>query len=99
MRRIMGLTAAAAIAAMASAASAGEWTGTVKEVDETAGVIVVTDAAAPDQEQAFAVSDTNTVGATLEDLKEGDKVTIFYADSDTESGDPINAMQIDMAQE
>ena len=99
MRRIMGLTAAAAIVGMASAASAGELTGTVKEIDEVAGNIVVTDAAAPDQEQIFAVSEMNTVGATLDDLKEGDQVTIFYADSDTESGMPINAMQIDKVEE
>ena len=51
MRRIIGLTAAAAILGMASAASAGEWTGTIKEIDETSRNIVVTDAAAPDQEQ------------------------------------------------
>ena len=95
MRRIIGLTAAAAILGMASAASAGEWTGTIKEIDETSRNIVVTDAAAPDQEQVFAVSETNTVGATIDDLKEGDQVKIFYADSDTESGQPINAMQID----
>ena len=95
MRRLVGWTAAAAILGMASAASAGEWTGTIKEIDETSRNIVVTDAAAPDQEQVFAVSETNTVGATIDDLKEGDQVKIFYADSDTESGQPINAMQID----
>lgn len=97
MRRIMGLTVAAAIAAMASAASADEWTGTIKEIDETSGNIVVTNAAAPDREEVFAVSDTTTAGATLADLKEGDKVKIFYADDDT--GDPINAMQIDKVEE
>jgi hypothetical protein len=91
----MGLTAAAAIVGMASAASADEMTGTVKEIEN----IIVTDAAAPDQEKTFAVSDTNTVGATLDDLKEGDQVTIFYADSDSESGMPINAMQIDKVEE
>jgi Cu/Ag efflux protein CusF len=99
MRRIIGLTAAAAVAAVASAASAAEWTGTIKDIDETAGNIVVTDEAAPDQEEVFAVSNTNTVGATLQDLKEGDKVKIFYSESETESGDPINAMQIDKVEE
>ena len=97
MRRIIGLTAAAAIGVMASAASADEWTGTIKEINETAGSIVVTNAEAPDREEVGAVSDTNTVGATLADLKEGYKVTIFYADDDT--GDPNNAMQIDKVEE
>ena len=97
MRKIMGLTAAAAIVGLASVAMADEWTGTIKDIDETSGNIVVTNAAAPDQEQAFAVSDENTVGATLQDLKEGDKVTIFYADDDT--GDPINAMEINKVEE
>jgi hypothetical protein len=99
MRRIMGLTAAGAIAAIASVASAGEWTGTIKEIDETAGSMIVTDAAAPDQQEVFAVSDTNTVGATLQDLEEGDKVKIFYSDAETDSGDPINAMQIEKVEE
>ncbi len=95
MRRIIGLSAAAAIAATASAASAAEWTGTIKDIDETSGRIVVTDEAAPDQEEVFAISNTNTAGATLQDLREGDKVKIFYSESETESADPINAMQID----
>jgi Cu/Ag efflux protein CusF len=99
MHRIIGLTAAAAMAAMASAAGAAEWTGTIKDIDETAGHIVVTDEAAPDQEEVFAVSNTNTVGATLQDLKEGDKVRIFYSASEKERSDPINAMQIDKVEE
>ena len=97
MRRIMGLTAAAAIVGMASAVSADELTGTIKEIDETTGNIVVTDAAAPDREQIFAVSDVSTAGATLDDLKEGDKVTVFFAESG--SGGPVNAMQIDKVEE
>lgn len=97
MRRIIGLTAAAAILGMASVASAAELTGTIKEIDEVAGNIVVTDAAAPDREQIFAVSDVSTAGATLDDLKEGDQVTVFFSDSG--SGEPINAMQIDKVEE
>lgn len=86
MRKIFGLTAAMAIAAIASVATASETTGTVEEIDLPQGTILVED-------QLFAVSDTNTVGATIEDLKEGDQVRVFFADSD--SGDPINAMQVD----
>jgi hypothetical protein len=56
---------------------------------------VVSDETRPDQERVFAVSDTNTVGPGLDELKEGDKVSIFYADSESDSGQPINATTIE----
>ena len=97
IRKMLAPMTAVGLALTAGTASADEWTGTITEIDETAGNIVVTSETAPDQEEVFTVSDTNTVGATLADLKEGDKVTVFYADDDT--GDPMNAMQIDKVEE
>ena len=94
MRKLFAPIVSVALALAAGAASASEWTGTIQEIDPVAGVIVVSSQAAPDQEQAFEVSDTNTVGATLEDLQEGDEVSIFYATVGAPTGDPINAMRI-----
>jgi hypothetical protein len=58
--------------------------------------IVVSDETRPDQQQVFAVSDTNTVGATIDELQEGDQVSIFYATPGAPgtTGTPINAMRI-----
>ena len=94
MRKILARLTAVALALAAGAASAAEWTGTITEIDEVANRIVVSDEARPDQEQVFAVSDTNTVGATIQDLQEGDQVSIFYATVGAPTGDPINAMRI-----
>jgi hypothetical protein len=93
--RVFGAATAVALALSAGAASAAEWTGTIEEIDETSRSIVVGNSVRPDQILTFAVSDTNTVGATLEDLQEGDTVRVFYAESGTESGIPFNAMEID----
>ena len=94
MRKILAPLTAVALALAAGAASAAEWTGTITEIDEVANRIVVSNEARPDQEQEFAVSDTNTVGATTQDLQEGDQVSIFYATPGAPTGDPINAMRI-----
>lgn len=95
MRKVLGAATAVALALAAGAASAANWTGTIEEIDETSRNITVSNSARPDQIMVFAVSDTNTVGATIEDLREGDTVNVFYAESDTDSGMPVNAMQID----
>lgn len=95
MRSIIGAATAAGLALAASVASAAEWTGTIEQIDEVANQIVVSSSARPEQDMIFAVSDTNTVGATIEDLQEGDSVRVFYAESDTDSGPVVNAMQID----
>jgi hypothetical protein len=85
---------AVALSLAAGAASAAEWAGTITDIDETANHIVVRNEARPDQQQVFAVSDTNTVGATTQDLQEGDQVSIFYATPGGPTGGPINAMRI-----
>jgi hypothetical protein len=86
---------AVALALVAGAASAGEWTGTITEIDEASARIVVSEETRPDQKQVLAVSDTNTVGPGLDELEEGHKVSVFYADSESDSGQPINATTIE----
>jgi hypothetical protein len=87
--------AAIAPALAAGAASAGEWTGTITEIDEVARNIVVRSEAMPERDRVFALFGNTAVGPTIDDLKEGDKVSILFADSDTESGMPVNATTID----
>jgi Cu/Ag efflux protein CusF len=99
MRKILAPMTAVALALAAGAASAAEWTGTITEIDEVAGRIVVSDETRPDQQRVFAVSDENTVGPAMEELREGDKVSIFFADDQSESGQPVNAMTIERVAE
>jgi hypothetical protein len=77
MHKILAPMTAVALALAARAASAAEWTGTIEEIDEAGSRIVVSDETRPDQKRVFAVSDTNTVGPGLDELEEGDKVSIF----------------------
>lgn len=93
MRNMLAPVAAVILALSAGAASASQWVGAIQDIDEVSRNIVVRNAYAPEREEVFAVSDTNTVGATIDDLQEGDRVRIFYADP--EEGGVINAMQID----
>lgn len=99
MRKMLAPATAVALALAAGTASADEWTGTITEIDEAAGNIVVQNETRPELERVFAVSDTNTVGPTIQELAEGDKVSIFYADTAVESGAPINAMTIERVAE
>jgi Cu/Ag efflux protein CusF len=99
MHKILAPMTAVALALAAGAASADEWTGTITEIDEVAGRIVVSDETRPDQQRVFAVSDTNTVGPALDELREGDKISIFFADDQAESGQPVNAMTIEKVAE
>ena len=80
MRNMLAPVAAVILALSAGAASASQWVGTIQDIDEVSRNIVVRNAYAPEREEVFAVSDTNTVGATIDDLQEGDRVRIFYAD-------------------
>jgi len=94
VRRIIGSSITAAIVAVAAAADSAEMTGTIAQIDPLAGNIVVTDVAG-DAPRVFAVPEAGTAGVELEGLKEGDRVKIFYADTDRERGEPIDATQID----
>ena len=95
MRKMLASVAAAVLALSAGVASAGQWVGTIQEIDEVSRNITVQSQFRPELEGVFAVSDMNTVGATIDDLQEGDRVRVFYAESDSDSGWPMNAMQID----
>jgi hypothetical protein len=83
-----GWTAAAATAGAAWIAQDTEVTGTLAKVDLPRGTILVDD-------QLFRVSETRVVGAAFEELKEGDRVRVLYAEGGTASRDPIDAVQID----
>lgn len=99
MRRVFASAAAVALALAAGAASAAEWTGTITKIDQAGNNITVSNETRPDQQRIFAVSDTNTVGATIDHLREGDHVSIFYSSQDEQSGHPINAMTIEKVSE
>ena len=89
MRRMLGVAAAAALAFMVSAASAEELTGTISNIDLTANTFML-------DGRTFTASPTNTVGAKLSDLQEGDKVRISVATQDLNSGkQPFNVMALE----
>jgi hypothetical protein len=88
MSKILGLTAAAAIAFMASAVSADEMKGPITDIDMTNNTFHVGD-------KVFTASPENTVGVKLMDLQEGDNVRVQFANPESAGGKPINAMQLD----
>lgn len=90
MRKRLAIVGAAALALSAAAASADEVTGTITNIDLTANTFEV-------DGKVFTASPTNTVGAKLADLKEGDKVTVEATDIQ-EGKQPINAMRLEKAE-
>jgi hypothetical protein len=94
MRKVFGTATAIALGLTASAASAAEFTGTIEEIDRIARNILVS-SAGTDETMRFAVSDTNTVGARIDELEEGETVHVFYGAASAEGTAPVNAMQID----
>lgn len=89
MRRMLGLAVAAALAFSVGAASAADMTGTISSIDLTANTFVV-------DGKTYAASGTNTVGAKLSDLQEGDKVKFSVATQDLNSGkQPFNVMTLE----
>jgi hypothetical protein len=96
MRKMIAPASAIALALAAGAATAGEWTDTITNIDPIGRIVVSNDT---NQERVFAVSDSNTVGPELDELEEGDKVSIFYADSEDDTGQPINATTIEKVDE
>jgi hypothetical protein len=88
MRRMLGLAAAAALAFMVNAASAEELTGTISNINLTQNTFQM-------DGRTFTASPTNTVGAKLSDLQEGDKVRIDVATQDLNTGkQPFNVMSL-----
>ena len=90
MYRMLGMAAAAVFALGTSMAQAEEVTGAVENIDLTRNTFEVED-------KVFTATPVNTVGPTLEELKEGDQVTVFYEDAG--SGQPINATTITKEEE
>ena len=86
MRRLLGVAVAAAMALSVSAASADDITGTISNIDLTRATFMV-------DGKTYAASPTNTVGAKLEDLQDGDTVKLSVTTADAQSGkQPINVM-------
>jgi hypothetical protein len=89
MRRMLGVAAAAALAFSVSAASAAELTGTISNIDLTRNTFVL-------DGKTFAASPTNTVGAKLSDLQDGDTVKLEVATQDLNTGkQPFNVMVLE----
>jgi hypothetical protein len=89
MRRMLGVAAAAALAFSVSAASADEVTGTISDIDLNRSTFMV-------DGKTYAASPTNTVGAKLSDLQDGDTVKIEFATQDAQTGkQPINVMVLE----
>ena len=90
MRKLLAISGAAALALSAMAASADEVTGTITNIDLNANTFEL-------EGKTFTASPTNTVGAKLSELQEGDKVTVEA--TDIESGNqPINVMRLEKAE-
>ncbi len=88
MRKFLGVGVAAVLALMAHVAAADQVTGKVSNINLTANTFRV-------GEQVFSASPTNTVGAKLSELKEGDTVTVSYAHAGATAGQAsINALSL-----
>jgi hypothetical protein len=90
MRAMLGMTIGAVLALTAGVAVADEVTGTVQNIDLTAMTFVL-------EGKTFTASPNNTVGVKLEELKDGDKITVEAVDVDA-GKQPINAMAIKKAE-
>ncbi len=85
MKRLLGIAAAMAFVLGASLAHADEATGTITQIGPTENTFMIGD-------KMFTASPENTVGPKLDELKVGDKVTVFYEKS--QSGSVSNATSI-----
>ena len=90
MRTILGMATATVLALMAGGAVADEVTGTVQNIDLTRNTFEV-------EGKTFTASPSNTVGVKLDELQEGDKITVEATDIET-GKEPINAMTIKKAE-
>lgn len=90
MRKLLAIGGAAALALSAMAASADELTGTISNIDLNRNTFDV-------EGKTFTASPSNTVGAKLTDLMEGDKVTVEATDIET-GKQPINVMRLEKAE-
>ena len=86
MRRLLAAGGATALALWALAASAGDITGTISNIDLTRSTFQL-------EGKTYTASPTNTVGAKLSSLKEGDRVRI-QAESTSSGKEPYNVMTL-----
>jgi hypothetical protein len=84
MRKLLAIGGAAALALAAMAASADELTGTISNIDLDRNTFML-------EGKTFVASPSNTAGAKLADLAEGDKVSVEATDIET-GKQPINVM-------
>jgi hypothetical protein len=91
MRTMLAIVTATVLALMAGGAVADEATGTISNIDLTANTFEL-------EGKTFAASPTDTVGAKLSELKEGDTVTVEYAEDPGQQKQPINAMMLKKAE-
>ena len=89
MQRLLGLAAATALILGATLAHADSITGYVKNLDTAHNSFKVGD-------ELFKAAPNNTAGASVDELKEGDKVTVMYAKSTT--GAANNARSITLVE-
>jgi hypothetical protein len=85
MRKLLTVGAAAAVGLWAAAASADQVTGTISKIDLVRNTFVVDGI-------YFTAAPSNTVGARLSRLKDGDRVTVAYAGDWADQRGPVNAM-------
>ena len=90
MRKLLAIGGAVALGLSAMAASADELSGTISNIDLTRNTFQL-------EGKTFTASPTNTVGAKLSDLMEGDKVTVEATDIETGT-QPINVMRLEKAE-
>ena len=90
MRKLLAIGGAVALGLSAMAASADELTGTISNIDLTRNTFML-------EGKTFTASPTNTVGAKLSDLADGDKVTVEAAEIET-GKQPINVMRLEKAE-
>jgi hypothetical protein len=91
MRKLLAVGGAAALALWALAASADDVTGTISNIDLTRNTFML-------EGKTYTASPTNTVGAKLSELKDGDKVTISTATAGAPEKEPINVMVLKKAE-
>jgi hypothetical protein len=90
MRKRLAILGAAVVALSSMAAFADEVTGTISNIDLNGNTFKV-------EGKTFTASPSNTVGAKLSELKEGDTVTVGATNIET-GKQPINAMTIRKAE-
>jgi hypothetical protein len=86
MRKLLAVGGAVALGLSAMAASADELVGTISNINLTRNTFML-------EGKTFTASPSNTVGAKLSELVEGDKVRVDAVDIET-GKQPINAMSI-----